>query len=67
MPLGALQTRDSFSLHMFPGNHFFLHSAKERLLTTLFYQLQMLVCAEGDGQLAQHTGSLADSCKTPGA
>jgi len=46
------QTRCSFSLHMFPGDHFFLHSAKEGLLSALFQQLQTLLCVEGAGQLA---------------
>jgi surfactin synthase thioesterase subunit len=50
------QTRRSFSLHMFPGDHLFLHSAKEGLLSALFHQLQTLVCVEGGGQLAYNAG-----------
>jgi medium-chain acyl-[acyl-carrier-protein] hydrolase len=50
------QTRCSFSLHMFPGDHFFLHSAKEGLLSALFQQLQTLLCVEGAGQLAHDAG-----------
>jgi medium-chain acyl-[acyl-carrier-protein] hydrolase len=41
------QTRGPFTLHMFPGDHFFLHSAKERFLSTLFGQLQRLLCTMG--------------------
>ena len=50
------QTRRSFSLHTFPGDHFFLHSAKDGLLSALFHQLQTLVCVEGGGQLAHNAG-----------
>jgi medium-chain acyl-[acyl-carrier-protein] hydrolase len=37
-----LQTRGPFALHMFPGDHFFLHSAKGPYLSTLFDMLQAL-------------------------
>lgn len=37
------QTNASFSLHMFPGDHFFLHSAQPLLLQTLSQKLHQLV------------------------
>jgi surfactin synthase thioesterase subunit len=38
------QTRRSFTLHMFDGDHFFLHSAKVPFLSTLSEKLQRLLC-----------------------
>jgi surfactin synthase thioesterase subunit len=38
------QTRRSFTLHFFPGDHFFLHSAQKCFFLTLFQQLQRLLC-----------------------
>ncbi len=38
------QTNAAFSLHMLPGNHFFLHSAQSLLLKLLSQDLHRLVC-----------------------
>lgn len=35
------QTRSSFSLHMFPGNHFFIHSSRQALLQIIREQLKL--------------------------
>lgn len=37
------QTNAVFSLHMLPGNHFFLHSAQSLLLTLLSQKLHLLI------------------------
>jgi len=37
------QTSTSFSLQMFPGDHFFLHTAQPLLLQTLYRELHLLV------------------------
>jgi medium-chain acyl-[acyl-carrier-protein] hydrolase len=34
-----IQTQRSFTLNLFPGDHFFLHSQQDRLLQTLFQEL----------------------------
>ena len=36
------QTSAAFSLQIFPGDHFFLHTSQPRLLQTIAYQLQRL-------------------------
>ncbi|AFZ17600.1 thioesterase II family protein [Allocoleopsis franciscana] len=38
------QTNIAFSLHMLPGNHFFLHSAQSLLLKLLSQDLHQLIC-----------------------
>lgn len=40
------QTRLSFSMQMFPGNHFFLHTGQPLLLQTLYRQLHSLINVE---------------------
>lgn len=37
------QTTDDFSMHMFPGDHFFLHSAESLLLKLLSQKLHQLI------------------------
>lgn len=41
------QTNDRFSLRMFPGNHFFLHSAQTSLLSALSEDLFAVDCKKG--------------------
>ena len=46
------QTRRPFTLNLFPGDHFFLHSARDFLLSTLFQKLLRLLCPIRGAQLA---------------
>lgn len=47
------QTNASFSLHMLPGNHFFLHSAQLLLLKLLSQDLHRLICINTKQYLRQ--------------
>ncbi|HEU5378345.1 MAG TPA: alpha/beta fold hydrolase [Ktedonobacteraceae bacterium] len=44
------QTRGSFKLQMFPGDHFFLHDARESLLQTISSELLNLLNSKGPSQ-----------------
>jgi surfactin synthase thioesterase subunit len=44
------QTTRPFTLNLYPGDHFFLHSARDSLLSTLFQKLQRLLCPIRGGQ-----------------
>jgi medium-chain acyl-[acyl-carrier-protein] hydrolase len=45
-----IQTTNTFSLHLLPGDHFFLHSARSRLLQQIVQHLSVAVPPDATGQ-----------------
>jgi medium-chain acyl-[acyl-carrier-protein] hydrolase len=50
------QTRGAFRLHLFPGDHFFIHSARTALLETLSQELAQLLRMDLQGGFQQGQG-----------